>query len=350
MNKSQLSALRLPAIVVAGVVLAVILTVALSAQQQTPFQLTQRYAAPKVPATQTVYRLVPLFRTADDVHQRALQLGLSAATVGKLQPRGATYRTADAKWTYIMDTKRQFETLFDTPTLKGAGGRSFLVPPDNKCRELALEYLGTHNIAQGTDDEKLVYERTNELVSSFHAVADGNKPSPPPIVTMREVVFAKTINGVPTTGQGTHVSVYVGDKGKIIGHVSNWMPALPTPERVEVAPGGEGFGLLRDRLVERDRLAPTAQRRVSAVTVEASRYALVISADQQGQLLAVPGYQFRGQVTDRSRRTGSFTESVAAPRSAAVRARLTPLEEVAPEPKPQLRGAIRVPRILPLPR
>jgi len=200
----------------------------LGAQPQAGFTFDRNFASPAPVGAQVIYRMVPLFRTADEVRSRAAQLGLQPQSIRSMRNSGATYTVQDASFTFTLDTDRQLETMVDNRVLRGQYGSSRLVPTQDECRAVALSFLGQKRLVEGTADEGLAYERTNELLDSFRGVADTG-PGAHPVVVMREVVFAKTIGGVPCTGPGTHLSVFVGDRGKVMGYLSNWWPPPPRP-------------------------------------------------------------------------------------------------------------------------
>lgn len=332
---------------VLAVTLLLALVSALSAQPRTGFALERSFTNPPAVNTQTVYRLVPLLKTAEEVRSRALQVGLQAGSVRAMTVTGALHRAKDATWTFTVDTDRQLETLMDNQVLTGRYGRSFLVPEGDQCRQVALGYLGARKLVAGTADEGLVYERTNDLLRSYRGVSDRG-PGAAPVVVMREVVFAKTIKGVPCTGPGTHLSVFVGDRGRVVGHVSNWMPATPTDERVEVAPAADGFDLLGRDLTARDGRIPHVRARAAQANVQRCRYVLVTALDRSGQVVALPGYDFGGQITDRQQRSFEFRQAVTAlrdRRALVQRLPATPGVDSEGEPK-----ALAVPRIRPRPR
>ncbi len=330
-----------------GMTLLLVLVNALAAQPRAGFALERSFTNPPAVNTQVVYRLVPLLKTPDEVRSRALQVGLPAASVRAMTVTGALHRAKDARWTFTVDTDRQLETLLDNQVLTGRYGRSFLVPESDQCRQVALGYLGQRRLVAGTADEGLAFERTNELLRSYRGVADGGAGAAP-VVVMREVVFAKTIKGVPCTGPGTHLSVFVGDRGRVLGHVSNWMPATPTNEQVEVAPAGEGFDLLSRDLTARDNRIPHQRARATQASVRQCRYVLVTALDRSGQVIALPGYDFGGQLTDRQQRTFAFRQPVMALRDRrALAQRLPAGASVDGENEPR---ALALPRLRPRPR
>ncbi len=299
----------------AGLLLVALAMPALRAQPSPSLAIARNFTAPTPPATQPVYRLVPLFRTPDEVRARAQQAGLTPASLATMKTVGALNTVRDANWTFHLDTDRQMETLMDNAVIAGRYGRSLLVPSEASCRQAALHFLGRRKLVAGSDDEELVYERTNEMIRGYRGVADKG-PAAPPVVVLREVVFTKALGGVRCTGQGTRFSVFVGDGGRVMGYLANWMPAVATTDRAAVATVDTTLGRLSTDIVARDNGIGETQSRAASAAVRGCRYVLTTQPDRNGGLVTVPAFEYRGQVTDRRRRSGEFSRVVPALREA----------------------------------
>lgn len=307
-------------------------------------------AAAGAPAEQTVYQLVPRLRTIEDARTRARLLGLRAAGLQQMRRVGAEFLASDGKWDYSLDTERHLETLVDREVMTGKAGRSPVIPDERQCRDIALNFLGTRNLIEGGESESLQYLTTNEVVRSYISLEERGLPAGPPRVVTREVVFGKTIGGVPVVGPGSQVSVFVGDRGSVIGFMSNWMPAVATREKIGIASPDAAYRRLGDRLKELSAKLPDQRQAVKEAQAQRSRYALRAFRTRGGEMLLLPVYEFRGSLRDGRDQVLSFSRPVLAatdPEGLASRLQLAGQEAVA---KPPVVGAAAKPPPARLPR
>ncbi len=311
------------------------------------FQVTTSYALPLARAQQTVYRLVPQLTTGQDVADRVGVLGLQGIGPNQIRQVEDGFAVSDGTWDYTLDTKRQFESLLDHRVMTVQTGYSPVIPSAEQCRQIALEFLGNNNLVEGTRYEQLRYERTNEILRAFVRLADRGQPPGSPRVVLREVVFGKYIGSTPVIGAGSQVSVFIGDRGQVVGFMSNWMPAVPTRQRLDVVPPGEAADLLKSELAAVNQSLPDPRLQLHQVSAEACRYALQGFTNKQGQQVLMPIYQFRGQLTDKRNRTCDFTYRVLAPQNIAeVKRSLDLTIPPALQPPPRLQQPI-TPKMLP---
>jgi len=307
-------------------------------------------AAGSAPAEQTVYRLTPRLRTIGDARSRAGLLGVRAASLQQMRQVGTEFLVSDGKWDYSLDTERQLETLMDRDVMTGKAGRSPVIPDMRHCRDIALNFLGSWNLIEGGESESLQYVTTNEVVRSYVSLKERGLPPGPPRVVMREVVFGKTIGGVPVVGPGSRVSVFVGDRGSVIGFMSNWMPVVATQEKIGVAPPDAAYRRLGDRLRELSGKLPDRREAVKEAQAQQTRYALSAFKTTGGEMLLLPVYEFRGSLKDGRDRVLSFSHPVLAasnPKALASRLQLAEQEPVA---KPPVVGTAAKPPTPRLPR
>jgi len=279
------------------------------------FQVTISYALPPARAQQTIYRLVPQLTTGQDVADRVRLLGLQGIGPNQIQQVEDGFAVSDGTWDYTLDTERQFESLLDHRVMTGQTGYSPVIPSVEQCRQLALQFLGNNNLVEGTRYERLSYERTNEILRAFVRLEDRAQPPGNPRVVLREVVFGKYIGGTPVIGAGSQVSVFIGDRGQVVGFMSNWMPAVPTGQRLDVVPPAQAADLLKSELATVNQSLPDPKLQLRQVSAEACRYALQGFTNKQGQQVLMPIYQFRGQLTDKRNETCDFTYRVLAPQN-----------------------------------
>lgn len=82
-------------------------------------------------------------------------------------------------------------------------------------------------------------------------------------------------------------------------------------------PSAQAAGLLSTQLAAANRSLPDPQRQLRQVNAQACRYALQAFTNNQGRLLLLPVYEFRGEVTDKRNETLDFTYRVLAPQNLA---------------------------------
>jgi len=305
---------------------------------QPAFQVTTSYALPPARAQQTVYRLVPQLTTGQDVADRVGLLGLQGIGPNQIRQVEDGFAVSDGTWDYTLDTKRQFESLLDHRVMTGQTGYSPVIPSAEQCRQLALEFLANNNLVEGTRYERLSYERTNEILRAFVRLEERGQPPGNPRVVLREVVFGKYIGSTPVIGAGSRVSVFIGDEGQVVGFMSNWMPVVPTGQRLDVVPPAQAANLLKGQLATVNQSLPDPKLQLRQVSAEACRYALQGFTNKQGQQVLMPIYQFRGQLTDKRNRTCDFTYRVLAPENLPEVKRsldLTIPPSLQPPPRPQ---------------
>jgi len=322
----------------------------LHAQQPLRLQITRTFVAPRIPMQQTVYRLVPQLRTIADARTRATLLGLQPASLDRIQKVENEFKVSDGKWDYSLDSDRQIESLLDHEVMAGKKGRSPVIPDLDQCRDIALNFLGSKSLIAGTDAEELDYVSTNELLRSFVSVQDQGRPPGRPRVLMREVVFGKKIGGVPVVGPGSRVSVFVGDRGSVVGFMSNWMPAVATTQKISVSNADAAYNVLKDRLDVMNRRLPNPQLRARQITAEHSRYALSAFRNKQGELIVLPVYEFRGTLKDGLNRTLNFDHRVLAAADPAAVTRDLHIADLTPLKKPPLPGLRLKPPVKALPK
>ncbi len=314
---------------------------------QPAFQVTTSYALPPARAQQTVYRLVPQLISGQDVADRVGLLGLQGIGPNQIQQVEDGFAVSDGTWDYTLDTERQFESLLDHRVMTGQTGYSPVIPTVEQCRQLALQFLANNNLVEGTRYERLSYERTNEILRAFVRLEDSGQPPGNPRVVLREVVFGKYIGSTPVIGAGSQVSVFIGDRGQVVGFMSNWMPTVPTGQRLDVVPPAQAAELLKSQLATANQSLPDPKLQLHQVSAKACRYALQGFTNKQGQQVLMPIYQFRGQLTDKRNRTCDFTYRVLAPQNLAeVKRSLDLTIPPALQPPPLLQQPI-VPKMLP---
>jgi hypothetical protein len=320
----------------ASLVLVLALVTTPGAQTQNVFGLIRSFPHLAQAAPQTVYSLVPLFVTAEEVANRAVQVGIEPQSVRTMAASGAVYTVKDPRWTFTVDTNRQLETLMDNAVVRSRYGRAFRIPEENDCVAAAQNFLSERNLVEGTEGEGLMVERVNELKRGYRFVAD-KAPAAAPVTIMREVVFTKTLDGTPCTGPGTHLSVFIGDRGAVWGYLSNWMPLVPTNERVGVTPSQDAFETLRRQLVDTDSQMPDPRQRAAQVNVQKCRHVWVTTPNADGDYFMVPGFEYKGLVTTRQGVATSFSQVVlAAQEPPQTPHRIIPNIQRAPQGEPPL--------------
>lgn len=336
-------------LVICALLLASIVVSQVRVQRQLPFQIRRTFALPQARAQQTIYKLVPQFRTIDDARSRARLLGLQPASLQNMQQVEDEFKVSDGKWDYSLDPEQQLEVLLDHEVMTDQTGHSALVPDLEQCRSLALQFLGTENLILGTKGEELRYESTNEMMSALFFTEDQGQPLSEPRVLMREIVFGKVIDGVPVVGPGSRVSVFIGDRGNVVGYMSDWMPAAATTETVQVAKLDAAYTLLEGRLGLMNSRLPDPSLQAREIDVKGSRYALRAFKNKEGELVLLPVYQFRGMVKDQQNRSLKFQYRVMAVTNRAAVTRDLGITEPAPVQQPPVQVLKMLPAKLKLP-
>ncbi len=157
------------------------------------------------------------------------------------------------------------------------------VPSEESSKQLAQEYLKGIQL-DGVGEPK--FFQANYLVESHSDKAT---------IIRREIVYRRYLNDRIVLGPGSQVSVFIGDKGKIIGCFLDW-PSLREGKSVSLKKGGKALENLRAKLAEISQLDQFYRYRSFKVLEIQLYYLGQIIPDKQR--IIVPAYGVKG-IADR---------------------------------------------------
>lgn len=237
--------------------------------------------------------------TKDQVFQFSQKLGLA----GNVIDSERTMSVSDGMRNLIVDKKVGTKFYRDNDGLWGkhqdapSTNRAVLslnpmklptVPSEQECKQIADTYLASLNVA--AKGEYAFYQTNEDLVSTTDGMGtiliDG-------AVLHREIVFKRRIAGRTLHGPASQLSVFIGDRGKVIGTFIDW-PVLHVAGKAKLRDSSIAVSDLTD-LLAKQNLARDPGRKISKFTIQSLKLNYVGYFDPSGTRHVVPTYVAGGR-------------------------------------------------------
>lgn len=184
-------------------------------------QSAKKYLTQNIPSQIAVLHVVSDKPTEQDVVANGAKFGVFGAP----EKKGRDYILHNGDLWFSEDDTTGIQMFCNTSKMWGANrqaakgdDKSFataprsIVPDDITARNVALNYIVDHGLA---GSETPVYYQTNDL---FQSISTSNES----YLVQREIVFKRAIDGVLIHGNGSQISVFLGDKGEVVGAMVDW--------------------------------------------------------------------------------------------------------------------------------
>jgi hypothetical protein len=216
-----------------------------------------------LPSTVSRFKIKPFELRMDVAQQDAAKYGVNGPSFDS----GDTLIFSEGTKALRIDRKTGAKFFEDTSSMWGANSQKpqinapgnggmpqANVPSESQCIEMAKAYIKTH---ADTHADEPVFFQANETRQS---ISDGSTEAKPNSnVVQREIVFRRIVDGKIVLGNGSQISVFVGDNGKINGIFIDW-PELERIRQVKLRSSSEALNDLPSVIQSENKPLQSGQR------------------------------------------------------------------------------------------
>ena len=293
-----------------------------------------KYKIQSIPDSLSVYHCTTNTASDLDVLNHANRFGVSGTVISE----GNNRLVLDGRKIYLENILTGFQTYANLneewgmnpaiPSVNISTGKNFIpinsnnIPSLASSIEIARDYVMNHNLSNG---EVPMYYTSGTLYRSLSTQSGKT-------VLQREVIFKRTINGLPILGTGSQISVLVGNNGSIVGAKVDW-PKLIKDSSYRIKSGDIAIADISSRLSILNKEMPENQQ-ISKFVAKVIKLGYVGYLNKNGSRDIIPSYLVLGEGLVNTS-TRSILLSLTAADSAPVRDHLTGISIQSPLYTPQ---------------
>lgn len=178
------------------------------------------------------------------------------------------------------------------------------LPSDEEAVQIAQSFLAERNLLPPDAKlDKVVADTQIEAEKSTGKVLEEYR------TVLQVMSSGRSVNGIPIVGPGNKLSVYVGEKGEVVGFLKVWRDVEVSKDTVNIKTAENAFEDMRKRNA---LFVTTDANTINKVNIKNVYIAYWMEPATEGQDSALPVYVFEGDSVNDHSQVSPFTAYVQA--------------------------------------